>query len=158
MDEPLVIVKRKRGWPRKDDQTIDPSLKKPAAPKKVKPIHSLPSSLLSTLDSTKKEDIWNKDHDDDCMMNNARLEEIEAASKDYPSLTKEEIAGVINSMGVAQIRNVLKNTRKAWEMHSLDHMFYPSQRVPPDYRMTREQFMLHFVVEHHRKRHGKEDQ
>jgi hypothetical protein len=152
MEQPLIIVKRKRGRPRKDEQLTDGNVKKSNIPKKLKTVSTLPSALLSSLDTAKKDD-----QEDDCMMNNARLEELEAASKDFPFLSKEEVAEVINSMGVAQIRNVLKNTRKAWEMHSLDHMFYPSQRIPPDFRMTREQFMLHFVVEHHRKRHGKEE-
>jgi hypothetical protein len=59
-------------------------------------------------------------------------------------------------MGVALIRNALKHTRKSWESHRPDHIFYPSNLLPPEYfQMTFEQFNLHFVVEHHRKRHNK---
>jgi len=68
---------------------------------------------------------------------------------------RKKIMMHIASMGVAQIRKALSFTRKAWESHRPENIFYPSHMLPQEYNMSFEDFNLHFVIEHHRKRHSK---
>lgn len=67
---------------------------------------------------------------------------------------RTQIMSDIANMGVAQIRKALSYTRKYWENHSPNNIFLPSHPLP-EYDMSCEEFNLHFVIGHHKKRHNK---